>query len=89
MPSFTSETGRRARRRKAGLASARYWRSRRFANLVKARAVLAERRRRDSTQHTIVACSVSPRLWHCTCGLNGWGEESIIRNHRKALGLEP
>ena len=37
MPLFNSETGRRARQRKAGLASAGYWREREFENLVRAR----------------------------------------------------
>jgi hypothetical protein len=37
MPPFTSETARRARQRKAGLAAARYWRGQDFANLKLAR----------------------------------------------------
>jgi len=82
---FTSETGRKALARRGGLAAARYWRERGWPNLAKARAVLAERRRRGRVRHAIVSCSAAPGLWHCTCGLNGWGEASITVLHRKAL----
>jgi len=89
MARFTSDTGRRARCRKAGLHSALYWRDRDFVNLVKARAVLAARRERDRVKHTTIPCSAVSGLWHCTCGLSGrGGEASIFAVHRKVLGLE-
>jgi hypothetical protein len=52
MPPFTSETARRARQRKAGLAAARHWRECGFANLARAREqrqlkMLARRQREE------------------------------------------
>ena len=64
MPSFTSETARRARQRKAGLAAARHWRERGFANLERAREqrrlnILARQRREEE--------ALRVRLGLCLC----------------------
>ena len=68
MPPFTSETARRARQRKAGLASARHWRGRGFANLELARqqrSLNAWRRREEKRQRE--AAGQPPLLVNLTC----------------------
>jgi hypothetical protein len=64
MALFTSETARRARQRKAGLAAARRWRERGFANLERARQqrrlnILARQRREEE--------ALRVRLGLCSC----------------------
>lgn len=57
VPQFTSETGFRARQRKAGLAAARYWKAQGFANLVRARrqrSINSARRRLAKLVHELV-----------------------------------
>ena len=97
MPQFTSETGRRARQRKAGLAAARYWRVRDFANLRlarEARSLNAARRREEKLRreaeklHTVVTPVGLGGAWFCTCGLSGYGQAAIVPRHRAALGRE-
>ncbi len=95
MPLFNSETGRRARQRKAGLAAARYWRAQGFPNLERAReqrSLNAALRREERLQqeakklHTVIHPFGLAGVWYCTCGLSGYGEESIILRHRAMLG---
>ena len=97
MPPFTSETARRARQRKAGLAAARYWRGRGFANLKLARRqrslnaarLREERMRREAEQrHTVIHPFGPAGVWYCTCGLSGAGEASVFPIHRYALDPE-
>ena len=97
MPPFTSETARRARQRKAGLASARLWRKRDFANLKLARQQRSrnaarrreERLKREAEKlHTVIKPFGPAGVWYCTCGLRGNGEASILSLHRAALGLD-
>lgn len=92
VPLFTSETGFRARQRKAGLA--RYWKARGFANLElarEARSRYAALRREwfraiESRQH-VLRCDPNG-LWKRDCGLRGNSTEQIVPMHREASRIE-
>ena len=94
MPLFTSETGRRARQRKAGLAAARYWRAQGFPNLERAReqrSLYAELRREwfrllEFRRHVLRYGPGGP--WECDCGLSGDSTEQVVPLHRKASRIE-
>jgi hypothetical protein len=94
VPLFTSETGLRARQRKAGLAAARYWRERDFENLVRAREArsrYAALRREwfrltENRRHALRYYPDGP--WECDCGLNGDSTEQVVPMHRKASRIE-
>jgi hypothetical protein len=94
MPLFNSETGRRARQRKAGLAAARYWRERDFENLVRAREArsrYAALRREwfrltENRQHVLRYDPDGP--WECDCGLSGDSTEQAVPMHREASRIE-
>jgi hypothetical protein len=94
MPLFTPETGRRARQRKAGLASARYWRERGFANLERARdarSQYAELRREwfrltKDREHALQY--YQDGLWKCDCGLRGDSTEQVVPMHCEANRIE-
>jgi len=67
---FTSETGFRARQRKAGLASARYWGKRGYANLRRAReqrSINAWRRRMERWREETGRLPLQVIL-KCDCG---------------------
>ena len=66
MARFTSETGRKARQRKAGLASARVNRLTGFENLRIAREVQAHKR--EMREHSF---TVSVNGFQCSCGKSG------------------
>jgi hypothetical protein len=66
MPPFTSETAWRARQRKAGLAAARYWKARGFANVERARqqrSLNAWQRREEKRQQPPLVVNLK-----CPCG---------------------
>ena len=88
---FTSETGFRARQRKAGLAAARYWEARAFENLEKAREArrfYAARRREwyrinEKREHRYAY--VPPAgAWRCDCGLTGDSMDKIYLFHQQS-----
>ena|ERR1039458_7582030 len=71
VPEFTSETGFRARQRKAGLAAARYWKARGFLNLERAReqrSVNAWRRREERRQREAAEQPPLVVTLKCPCG---------------------
>jgi hypothetical protein len=77
---FTTETARRARQRKAGLAAAGHRSKHDFANLERAREVRSlnaarrriERSRRDAQRvHTVICPHGSAFVWYCSRGLSG------------------
>ena len=71
MPPFTSETARRARQRKAGLASARLSREQGFANLKLARqqrSLNAWRRREEKRQREAAGQPPFVVNLMCVCG---------------------
>jgi|ERR1019366_8711002 hypothetical protein len=85
VPVFTSETGFRARQRKAGLAAARYWREREFANLLRAREVrsrnAALRRewlRATADRQHVLHYEPPGGRWECDCGLSGDSTEHAL-----------
>ena len=96
MPAFTSETGRRARQRKAGLAAARYWRAQGFPNLIRAREARSRyaalrREYQEATasrKHTVGWFEVPAGSWECDCGLRGESPEQLVSLHREADRLE-
>ena len=96
MPAFTSETGFRARQRKAGLASARYWKDRGFANLLQAREARSRyaalrREYQEATasrKHTVGWFEVPAGSWECDCGLSGDSPAELVSLHREADRLE-
>ena len=96
MPLFTSETGFRARQRKAGLAAARYWKTLGFANLLRAREArsrYAALRREyqeatESRKHTVRWFEAPAGSWECDCGLNGDSPAELVTFHREADRLE-
>jgi len=98
MPHFTTETARKARQRKAGLAAARYWQQHDFANLERARqqrSLNAARRRAERLQreaeqrHNLIFPHGVAFVWYCSCGLIGHGEKTVVPIHREALGFDP
>ena len=96
MPAFTSETGRRARQRKAGLAAARYWEARGFENLERAREARSRyaalrREYQEATasrKHTVRWFQVPSGSWECDCGLSGDSPDQVVTYHREADRLE-
>ena len=95
VPVFTSETGFRARQRKAGLAAARYWREREFANLLRAREVrsrnAALRRewlRATADRQHVLHYEPPGGRWECDCGLSGDSTEQVVPMHREASRIE-
>ena len=95
MPLFNSETGRRARQRKAGLASARYWRERDFENLVRARearsryaALRREWLRATADRQHVWLYEPSGGRWKCDCGLSGDSTDQVVRMHREASRIQ-
>jgi len=93
MPLFTSQTGFRARQRKAGLASARYWKEQGFANLGKAREA---RSRYAALKREWLAENADRRhvlewnedSWKCDCGLSADSPDKVVPMHRKASQIE-
>src|ERR1700761_8826265 len=93
MGAFTSDTARRARCRKAGLAAARYWREHGFANLERAReqrkrnaALRREERERQEIRqsHTVIFPHGGLHVWYCSCGLTGYAHDTVIAVHHEA-----
>jgi len=94
MPLFTSETGFRARQRKAGLAAARHWRAHGFANLERARearsqyaALRREWFRLTENRRHVLRYDPYGR-WGCDCGLSGDSTEQVVTRHREASRIE-
>jgi hypothetical protein len=100
MSSFTTETAKRARCRKAGLHAARVNRATGWQNLVRARAVRSDnaalRRRallldRARAGHVLLSTSPwGPRgAWMCACGEFGVGDSLAQLHVRGAIWAAP